>query len=108
MEVKTGYTLIKHYYSATFDDFAHSKITFDIDEDANLSQMLDAFEHFLKASGFSFDGYLDFVKDEIDDPFYDELVEHKKSELPYASDKEPHPPRWAATSDRNSVFDEKM
>jgi len=153
MEVKTGYTLIKHYYSATFDEFAHSKVTFDIAEDAFLDQMLDAFEHFLKASGFSFDGRLDFVKDDEDDPFIDELVNHQKSELPYASDKEiadekigkwlsaaledpstcqsmkddinewfrvtelppvrfrakePHPPRWAATSDRNSVFDEKM
>ena len=91
MEVKTGYTLIKHYYSATFDEFAHSKVTFDIAEDAFLNQMLDAFEHFLKASGFSFDGRLDFVKDDEDE---DEPL--------------PHPPRWAATSDRNSVFDEKM
>jgi predicted house-cleaning NTP pyrophosphatase (Maf/HAM1 superfamily) len=96
MEVNTGYTLIKHYYSATFDEFAHSKVTFDIAEDAYLDQMLDAFEHFLKASGFSFDGRLDFVKDEEPDPFIEELV------------KEPHPPRWAAKSDLMSTFDEKM
>ena len=88
MEVKTGYTLIKHYYSHQFDDLAHNKVTFDVAEDASLDQMLDAFEHFLKASGFSFDGQLDFVKDE-DEPL-------------------PHPPRWAAKSDLMSTFDEKM
>ena len=96
MEVKTGYTLIKHYYSHQFDDLAHNKVTFDVAEDASLNQMLDAFEHFLKASGFSFDGQLDFVKDDEVDPFVEELV------------KEPHPPRWAAKSDLMSTFDEKM
>ena len=153
MEVKTGYTLIKHYYSHQFDDLAHNKVTFDVAEDASLDQMLDAFEHFLKASGFSFDGQLDFVKDDEVDPFIEELVNQQKSELPYASDKEiadekigkwlsaaledtstcqsmkddinewfrvtelppvrfqakePHPPRWAAKSDLQSTFDEKM
>ena len=99
MEVKTGYTLTKHYYSQQFDDLAHTKVTFEVGEDASLTQMLDAFEHFLKASGFSFDGYLDFVKDDEVDPFVEELVKHQN---------EPHPPRWAAKSDLMSTFDEKM
>jgi len=64
MEVKTGYTLTKHYYSEQFDDCAHTKVTVEVAQDASRYQMLDAFEHFLMASGFSFDGHLDFVKEE--------------------------------------------
>lgn len=63
-EVKTGYTLTKHYYSHQFEEMAHSKVTFEIAEDASLNQMLDAIQYFLKASGFHFDGYLDIVKDD--------------------------------------------
>jgi len=83
----TGFTFIKHYYSQQFDDLAHSKVTFEVGEDASLTQMLDAFEHFLKASGFNFDGYLDFVKDDEVDPFVDYIYNEKE--------KKPHPPRWA-------------
>jgi hypothetical protein len=78
----TGFTFIKHYYSQQFEDIAHSKITYEVGEDASLTQMLDAFENFLKASGFVFDGYLDFVKDEElikgGDPFVDETMDSKR------------------------------
>ena len=86
-EKKKGSTFIKHYYSETFEDSPHYTAEITVDEDANLTEMCRAFELFLKVSGYEFDGYVDIVKDE---------------------EPEPHPPRWAATSDRNSVFDEKM
>ena len=87
VETKTGFTLTKHYYSHQFEEMAHSKVTFEIAEDASLNQMLDAFEHFLKASGYSFDGYLDFVKDDEVDPLTEYIYNEKE--------KKPHPPRWA-------------
>jgi len=87
-ESKKGSTFIKHYYSSTFEDCPHYTAEITVDEDATIYEMCHAFELFLKVSGYSFDGYVDIVKDE-DEPL-------------------PHPPRWAATSDRNSVFDEKM
>ena len=86
-EPKKGSTFIKHYYSHTFEDCPHYTAEITVDEDATISEMCHAFELFLKVSGYSFDGYVDIVKDE------DETV---------------YPPRWAATTDRNSVFDEKM
>ena len=95
MEVKTGYTLTKHYYSQEFDDLAHTKVTFEVGEDASLNQMLDAFQYFLKASGFSFDGYLDFVKDDEVDPFVEDMINRHKEEKPNPLDAVPHPPRWA-------------
>ena len=86
-EKKKGSTFIKHYYSETFEDSPHYTAEITVDEDANLTEMCRAFELFLKVSGYEFDGYVDIVKDE-DEPVY--------------------PPRWAATTDRNSVFDSKM
>ena len=74
----TGFTFIKHYYSQQFEEIAHSKVTYEVAEDASLTQMLDAFENFLKASGFVFDGVLDFVKPDDDDPFVDETMNSKR------------------------------
>ena len=87
-EKKKGSTFIKHYYSHTFEDEPHYTAEITVDEDASISEMCRAFELFLKVSGYEFDGNVDIVKDE-DEPL-------------------PYPPRWAATTDRNSVFDEKM
>ena len=87
-ENKKGATFIKHYYSETFEGEPHYTAEITVDEDATISDMCRAFELFLKVAGYEFDGYVDIVKDE-DEPL-------------------PHPPRWAATTDRNSVFDEKM
>ena len=87
-EKKKGSTFIKHYYSQTFENEPHYTAEITVDEDATISDMCRAFELFLKVAGYEFDGYVDIVKDE-DEPL-------------------PHAPRWAATSDRNSVFDEKM
>ena len=88
VETKKGSTFIKHYYSETFEDEPHYTAEITVDEDATISEMCRAFELFLKVSGYHFDGNVDIV------PFEDEPL--------------PHPPRWAATSDRNSVFNEKM
>ena len=88
MAYKQGVTFIKHYYSQTFENEPHYTAEITVDEDATISDMCRAFELFLKVAGYEFDGYVDIVKDE-DEPL-------------------PHPPRWAATTDRNSVFDEKM
>jgi hypothetical protein len=86
VETKKGSTFIKHYYSETFEDEPHYTAEITVDEDATISEMCRAFELFLKVSGYHFDGVVDIVEDNV--PVY--------------------PPRWAATSDRNSVFDEKM
>jgi hypothetical protein len=88
VEAKKGSTFIKHYYSETFEDMPHYTAEITVDEDASLSDMCHAFELFLKVSGYNFDGNVDIV------PFEDEPLSY--------------PPRWAATTDRNSVFDEKM
>jgi hypothetical protein len=49
--------------------------------DLNLAQLLEKFEDFLKGSGFSFDGHLDFVVDEPDpvqhSDFYFDLDRNK-------------------------------
>ena len=95
-EAKKGSTFIKHYYPEKFEDCPHYMAEITVDEDATISEMCQAFELFLKVSGYSFDGHVDIVKDEEPDPFIEELV------------KEPHPPRWAAKSDLMSTFDEKM
>jgi len=87
-ETKKGSTFIKHYYSSTFEGCPHYTAEITVDEDATISEMCHAFELFLKVSGYSFDGYVDIVKDE------DEPVTY--------------PPRWAAKSDLMSTFDEKM
>ena len=72
----TGFTFIKHYYSQQFDDLAHSKVTYEVGEDASLTQMLDAFENFLKASGYSFDGVVDIVPHESE--YVDETMDSKR------------------------------
>ena len=120
VETKKGSTFIKHYYSSTFEDCPHYTAEITVDEDATILEMCRAFELFLKVSGYEFDGYLDFVKDDENDPFVEELVNNNS-----ISFGKINPPRWAAEnaakavhdevptgyvpkSDRNSVFDEKM
>ena len=111
METKKGSTFTKHYYSNTFEDCPHYTAEITVDEDATISEMCRAFELFLKVSGYEFDGVVDIVPFEEDEPVV-------------------HTPRWASenvakpvheevptgyvprqnflTPDRNSVFDEKM
>lgn len=43
--------------------FDTTDITFEVDT-VSLAELVQAFEHFLKASGFSFDGQLEVVSDE--------------------------------------------
>lgn len=42
-----------------------SKITLERSGDSVLPEVLESFEFFLKGAGFHFDGYLDFVQDDI-------------------------------------------
>lgn len=44
---------------------AIQKIEIVIEDEPSLTELLEAFESFLKASGFSIDGVLDIVKDEL-------------------------------------------
>lgn len=103
-DTKKGSTFIKHYYSHTFEDCPHYTAEITVDEDATISEMCHAFELFLKVSGYSFDGYVDIVKDE------DEITDSMRDPygVPTGVVPKVHPPRWAVEPDRNSVFDEKM
>lgn len=42
------------------------KIEMEIEDEASLDQLLEAFEAFLRASGYTVDGALDIVKEEWD------------------------------------------
>ena len=105
VETKKGSTFIKHYYSHTFEDCPHYTAEITVDEDATISEMCHAFELFLKVSGYSFDGYVDIVKDE------DEPVTYPPRWASENAAKAVHdevPTGYVPKSDRNSVFDEKM
>jgi len=92
-ETKKGSTFIKHYYPEKFEDCPHYTAEITVDEDATISEMCQAFELFLKVSGYSFDGHIDIVKDEEEsDPFIADMVKKQVKR-----DK-----------DLMSVFDEKM
>ncbi len=57
----------KYTFTCEYVDFTGkpdgSKITLEVREDS-LMNVVEAFERFLKGSGFIFDGHLDFVNDE--------------------------------------------
>jgi len=40
---------------------ATNKIEFIVEDEASLTEMLESFEYFLRASGYHIDGYLDVV-----------------------------------------------
>ena len=44
---------------------AVQKIEIVVEDEASLTQLLEAFESFLQASGYTIDGQLDIVKDEL-------------------------------------------
>lgn len=46
------------------NEFDIAEITFEIDDDPSLQDILSEMECFLKACGFSFDGSLDIVEEE--------------------------------------------
>jgi hypothetical protein len=43
------------------DPYHTKRIEFQVKDNSNLDEMLDAFENFLKANGYHFDGNLDIV-----------------------------------------------
>ena len=99
-ETKKGSTFTKHYYSQKFDDCPHYTAEITVDEDATISEMCNAFELFLKVSGYTFDGVVDIVSHES------EYVDIVKDE-----DEPVHnyvPTGYVPTGDRMSVFDSKM
>ena len=69
-EPKKGSTFIKHYYSHTFEGCPHYTAEIAVDEDATISEMCRAFELFLKVSGYEFDGVVDIVPFEEDEPVH--------------------------------------
>jgi hypothetical protein len=44
-----------------------NRIEFNVDDDASLDEMCDAFQHFLMANGYSFDGNVEIVPNEEDE-----------------------------------------
>lgn len=61
----------KHQFKYTFNGSNEDvpvEITFEIDGHTSLSQIIQQFEYYLKACGFYFDGQLDFVNDDLDEP----------------------------------------
>jgi hypothetical protein len=104
-ETKKGSTFIKHYYSSTFEGCPHYTAEITVDEDATISEMCHAFELFLKVSGYSFDGYVDIVKDEDEPVTYPPRWASENAAKPV---HEEVPTGYVPTGDRMSVFDTKM
>jgi len=52
------------------DPYHTKRIEFQVRDNSNLDEMLDAFENFLKANGYNFDGNVDIVPE----PSFDETV----------------------------------
>jgi len=67
--------------------------------------MCHAFELFLKVSGYSFDGYVDIVKDEDEPVTYPPRWASENAAKPV---HEEVPTGYVPTGDRMSVFDTKM
>lgn len=103
-DMKKGSTFTKHFYSEKFDDCPHYMAEITVDEDATISEMCNAFELFLKVSGYVFDGVVDIVPHESE--YVDETMDSRRD--PYGVPTGVVPRQNFLTPDRNSVFDEKM
>lgn len=51
----------KFVYENDYEGQLNTKVEFCVPSDADLTDMLEQFEHYLKAIGFSFDGNIDIV-----------------------------------------------
>ena len=72
----------KREYVHGFSTTHHTKkIEFTVEDDSDLEEMCDAFEHFLKACGYHFDGNVDIVPEHS----FDETV---RNSIDYASPEE--------------------
>ena len=64
-EQTQGYKFIQYPYNCEYGSSANVLIEHTIvDRDVGLTEMLETFEHFLRASGFLIDGRVDIVCDE--------------------------------------------
>lgn len=51
-------------FESQYEDHA-PKVTVEVHSDSNLSEVVEAFESFLKATGFVFEGRLEIVEDAV-------------------------------------------
>ena len=51
------------------DPYHTKRIEFQVKDNSDLDEMLDAFENFLKANGYHFDGNVDIVKEDSTDDY---------------------------------------
>ena len=56
------------------DPYHTKRIEFQVKDNSNLDEMLDAFENFLKANGYHFDGNVDIVQEE--DESYESRIDY--------------------------------
>lgn len=53
--------------NSIFDPYHTKRIEFQVRDNSSLDEMLDAFENFLKANGYHFDGHVDIVNEDTSD-----------------------------------------
>ena len=56
------------------DPYHTKRVEFQVRDGSNLDEMLDAFENFLKANGYHFDGNVDIVQEE--DESYESRIDY--------------------------------
>ena len=62
--------------NSIFDPYHTERIEFQVRDNSSLDEMLDAFENFLKANGYHFDGNVDIVpEDNFDDTVREPVFE---------------------------------
>ena len=62
--------------NSIFDPYHTKRIEFQVRDNSSLDEMLDAFENFLKANGYHFDGNVDIVpEDNFDDTVREPVFE---------------------------------
>ena len=53
--------------NSIFDPYHTKRVEFQVRDNSSLDEMLDAFENFLKANGYHFDGHVDIVNEYTSD-----------------------------------------
>ena len=74
----------KFIYENDYQGQLDTKVEFNIPSDADLTDMLEEFQNYLKAIGFSFDGNVDIVAEQVqtfEELFFDDTVGSEP--LPY-------------------------
>jgi hypothetical protein len=101
--------------NSIFDSYHTKRVEFQVRDNSSLDEMLDAFENFLKANGYEFDGNVDIVPEDSFDapdfekgwPFYDAPVFEKGYPSYDAVDREmeidPDKREWEYDCEGNKV-----